>query len=193
MDKRIWLVPALAGLALPAAAGERVLRAEMVLDAPVEDVWKAWTTEGGAKTFFAPAAHIEPRVDGLYEIYFDPTAAPGRRGAEGLRILVFEPMKRLSFTWNAPPDQPYVRAQRTVVTLELTPRDAGHTLMTLTHSGWGEGPEWDRAYQYFDDAWNRVVLPRLVYRFTHGPIDWARRPDLPPVKGSLQAERGDPR
>jgi hypothetical protein len=27
-------------------------------------------------------------------------------------------------------------------------------------------------------AWDKVVLPRLVYRFQHGPIDWQNRPDL---------------
>lgn len=192
MRGRIWLVAAVAGLALPAAAGERVLHAELTLDAPVEDVWKAWTTEAGVTSFFGPAAHIEPRVDGLYEVFFNPGAEPGLRGAEGLRILVFEPPSRLSFTWNAPPDQPYVRAQRTIVAVELFPASPGHTRLVFTHSGWGAGPEWDRAYRYFDKAWNRV-LTRLVHRFRSGPIDWTRKTDLEPVAPTLQAERGDVR
>ena len=70
-----------------AFAGDRVLRAEMTLSAPVEDVWKAWASEEGVKTFFAPGAHIEPRVDGppaantaLTSVESELTVyAPGRR------------------------------------------------------------------------------------------------------------------
>ena len=107
------------GAAVNATAGDRVLRAEMVLGAPLDDVWKAWASEEGVKTFFAPGAHIEPRVDGAYEIFFNPQGAPGQRGAEGMRVLAFEPPRRLAFTWNAPPTLPAIRGQRTMVVVEL--------------------------------------------------------------------------
>ena len=172
----------------PAAAGDRVLRAELDVPASREAVWAAWTTEAGIKTFFAPGAHIEPRVDGAYEVFFDPSAEPGLRGGDGMRILAFEPPRRIAFTWNAPPAQPLVRAQRTVVNLELTAVDSGRTRLRFTHSGWGEGPEWDAAFTYFDSAWNKFVLPSLVRRFASGPIDWKSRPSLEPVAASLRTE-----
>jgi uncharacterized protein YndB with AHSA1/START domain len=153
----------------PAAAGDRVLRGEATLEAPVQDVWNAWTTEDGIRTFFAPDAHVDLQVDGLYEVFFDPSAPPGQRGADGMRILVVEPTKRFVFTWNAPLDQPEVRRQRTVVTLDFAPIGEGRTRLRMTHSGWGEGPEWDRAYEYFDQAWNHFVLPNLKRRFEEGP------------------------
>src|SRR5688572_23586120 len=71
------MVSALVAAAPASAGADRVLRAELVLAAPIESVWAAWATEEGVKTFFAPGARVEPRVDGAYEIYFDPTAAPG--------------------------------------------------------------------------------------------------------------------
>jgi len=165
---------------------ERILRAEMILPAPVDQVWRLWTTETGLTTFFAPAARIEPRVDGLFEIQFDPSAPPGKRGAEGLRILAFEPPKRLAFTWNSPPDQPYTRAQRTVVSVDLADAGEGRTRLTFTHSGWGTGPEWDQSYDYFDKAWNAIVLPMLKYRVEKGPVDWKNRPRLAPVAATLK-------
>lgn len=58
--------------------------------------------------------------------------------------------------------------------------------MTFTHSAWGEGPEGDKAYDYFDRAWGAVVLPRLVYRFEKGPLDWSAPPALEPVDHSLK-------
>ena len=41
-----------------AGAGDRVLRTEMVVAAPIDHVWAAWATEEGVKTFFAPGAAL---------------------------------------------------------------------------------------------------------------------------------------
>ena len=179
----------IAAIRVPSArAADRILRTEIAVPAPVEDVWAAWATEAGVKSFFAKGCHIEPRVDGAYEIFFDPDADPGRRGADGMRILAFEPPRRLSFTWNAPFDQPYARGQRTVVSIQLEPLDNRRTRLRFTHSGWGDGPEWDAAYAYFDRAWNSFALPRLVHRFTKGPIDWKNPPQVESVAASLRTE-----
>jgi uncharacterized protein YndB with AHSA1/START domain len=175
-------------LTAPMGPGERILRTELVLDASVAEVWRAWTTEEGIRSFFAPGGRVDLKVDGAYEVFFFPTAPAGRRGAEGQRILLLEPDRRFSFTWDAPPDQPYVRAQRTQVVLDLEPIGPERTRLRFTHRGWGDGPEWDRAYDYFDDAWRSVVLPRLKHRLAHGPIDWAAPPRLEPVASSLRAE-----
>lgn len=169
-------------------AGERILRTEVTVPAPIEDVWAAWTTDPGVQTFFARGSHIEPRVDGLYEIHFEPSAPAGSRGADGMRILVFEPPNRLVFTWNAPPSQREIRRQRTVVAIRLRAEDAKRTRLTFSHSGWGEGPAWNAAYDYFDDAWNGFVLPSLVRRFEKGPLDWSSHPELKPVAPTLKME-----
>jgi uncharacterized protein YndB with AHSA1/START domain len=178
------------GTALSEEPHDRVLRAALVLDLPAEAVWKLWTTEEGLKSFFAPGCRIEPRVDGAYEIYFAPSAPPGGRGAEGTRILAFEPGKRLVFTWNAPPSQPAIRAQRTVVEIRIAPEGDKKTRLVFTHSGWGDGPEWDATYAYFDKAWNGFVLPNLVWRVAHGPIDWEKRPEVRPLFPTLELELG---
>ncbi len=148
---------------MPTNDPDRVIRGEVVVDADVQEVWDAWTTEDGITSFFAPACHVEPRVDGAYEIFFLPDAEPGSKGGEDLRVLTFEPGKMLSFTWNAPPHMPYVRRQRTSVVLRFAVTEDGRTRVTLTHGGWGEGNT---------SAWNDVVLPRLAHRFSVGPVDW---------------------
>jgi uncharacterized protein YndB with AHSA1/START domain len=157
---------------------ERVIRVEVIVDAAGEDVWEAWTTEAGVRSFFAPACNLELRVDGPYEILFNPDAPAGERGAEGMRVLAFQPRRMLAFTWNAPPHLSTVRGQLTHVLIRLQPWEEGHTLVTLTHSGWGEGGEWDEAFQYFERAWGDIVLPRLRYRFSVGPVDWSHPPQL---------------
>ena len=147
---------------------DRVISGEVVVDAPLSDVWAAWTTEDGITSFFAPACNIDLRVDGAYEMFFLPDGEPGQRGGEGVRFLAVQSEKMLSFTWNAPPHLPEARAQWTHVTLRFFEADDGGTRVTLHHDGWGEGDQWDEAFAYFERAWLEVVLPRLVRRFSDG-------------------------
>jgi uncharacterized protein YndB with AHSA1/START domain len=157
---------------------DRAVRAEVIVPSRVDEVWEAWTTEEGVRTFFAPECDIELEPGGRYEMFFDLDAEPGSRGGEGMRVMAVQPKRMLAFTWNAPPDLPTVRGQRTHVVVRFQKVDEVHTKVTLVHDGWGEGEEWDAAYQYFLQAWKRVVLPRLKYRFSVGPLDWQQLPDL---------------
>jgi uncharacterized protein YndB with AHSA1/START domain len=148
------------------------LELEIVLNAGIEDVWAAWTTEEGIRSFFAPECRIEARVGGAYEIYFLPNEREGHRGAEGTRVLSFEPMKFLSFTWNNPPSIPKIRWQYTTVSLYFETLNEKQTRLKFIHHGWGPGEDWQKARDYFYRAWNQAVIPRLVKMLETGPVVW---------------------
>ena len=156
--------------ALNAQADERRVMKEVVVAAPVEAVWKAWTTSEGIESFFAPEAVVDARPDGAFDIHMNPYAAPGLKGADGMRVMAVQENKLLSFSWNAPPHLAEARAQRTFVAVRLQPEGAG-TRVSITHSGWGDGGQWDQAYDYFDKAW-ATALANLQKRFVEGPRDW---------------------
>ncbi len=158
-----------AATALPAA--ERSIDKEVVVAASLDDAWAAWTTREGITSFFAPDAVIDARPGGAFHIHIDPTAPPGQKGADDMRYLAVQPKQMLSFDWNAPPHLPAVRAQRSFVVLRFEPLDAQRTRVSLHHTGWGNGGEWDQAHAYFDQAWGKV-LGNLKTRFESGPIDW---------------------
>jgi uncharacterized protein YndB with AHSA1/START domain len=82
-----------------------------------------------------------------------------------------QPPRMLSFTWNAPPSLPEARQQRTVVIVRIAAAEGGGSRVTLHHTGWGDGGEWDRAFNYFDRAWGNV-LGNLQKSFEQGPMDW---------------------
>jgi uncharacterized protein YndB with AHSA1/START domain len=163
----VWL----AAWCAPGLAAERAIVKEVVVAASPQQAWDAWTTREGIVSFFAPDARIEPRVGGAFAIYIDPLAAPGMKGADDMRFMALQPPKMLSFDWNAPPSLPEARAQRTFVVVRIEPVADGQTRVTLTHTGWGDGGEWDKAYAYFDRAWGNV-LGNLKKRFETGPVDW---------------------
>ena len=175
---RVWALCAalVAGAAagwcgVASAAPERTVTKTVVVNATLDQTWDAWTTREGITSFFAPDAKVEARVGGPFQIYMDPDAAPGAKGADDMRFMALQPKSMLSFDWNAPPRMPTVRAQRTFVVVRLEAVSPQQTRVTLTHTGWGEGGEWDKAYDYFDGSWS-TVLDNLKRRFDTGPRDW---------------------
>lgn len=129
----------------------------------------------GMAEWWAEHNEIELRVGGPFELYMLPDAPVGTRGSDGCRILSFLPERMLSFTWNAPPDQPHTRPRHTHVVVEFEePAEAG-TRVRLSHLGWPEQDwqehpdEWQETYDYFERAWGQVMalLEKHATRITN--------------------------
>ena len=184
---RAWITLGLALLwaaTSPAQAAERAIDKSIDVPATLDQTWEAWTTREGIVSFFAPDAQIEPRVGGAFHIHIDPGAPAGSKGADDMRFMALQPKQMLSFDWNAPPQLPEARAQRTFVIVRFEPLGDKLTRVTLHHTGWGAGGEWDKAYAYFDRAWSNV-LGNLKKRFEQGPQDW--KPWLEQLRGWREA------
>src|SRR5262249_24800986 len=96
-------------------AAERAIEKEAVVNAAPAAVYSAWSTGEGLQSFFSPEAVVDARPEGAFSIHFNPYASAGLRGADDMHVLAAQPGKMISFTWNAPPQFPEVRPQRTVV------------------------------------------------------------------------------
>ena len=154
------VVIALGALAAPVAA--QPLSPDIlvikVINAPVEEVWKAWTTTAGIESFFAPkAAKVDPVPGGAFELWFGLNNPEGSRGSEGCLFHSVRPMEQLVFEWNAPPDLPTIRRLRTLVYLDFKPLPGDRTELTLRNFGYGDGPDWAKAKGYFQPAWPAVL------------------------------------
>ena len=135
------------------------------INAPVADVWKAWTTTDGIESFFAPkAAKVEPWVGGAFELWFGVDQPEGSRGSENCKFHSVKPMEQLVFEWNSPPTIPTIRPLRTLVYLDFKPLPDNKTEVTLRNFGYGVGEEWDKTKAYFSRAWP-AVMANLEKRF----------------------------
>ena len=172
LASRAVVIAAFLSAAAVVRADERSIDKQIVVAAPIEAVWQAWTTREGIQGFFAPEAEIDARVGGAFHIHIDPLGEPGMKGADDMRFMALQRPTMLSFDWNAPPSLPEARAQRTFVVVRLAPVDASSTRVTLHHTGWGSGGQWDQTFAYFDRAWGGV-LGNLKTRFESGPKDWS--------------------
>ena len=164
----LWRVTLLATTALivnsPAIhAGEQILIAkEITVNAPLEDVWRSWTTAEGL-SFISAASNVELRIGGPYEWFLDgPADEQGKRGSQGSRVLAFLPGRMLAFAWTFPPEIPslrYVGETSQVVILIEEEADSIVRVKLAAH-GFRNGEDWQRGREYFDCAWG-LVLDRL--------------------------------
>ena len=133
------------------------LRYDATLPAGIEALWCEWTDHEKITKWFSPEANIEPCLDGAYELFFDPSNHDSM-STKGCRITKFEPCALLAFQWKGP-DQ-YAQLMntppKTQVEVTLTPKDET-TVMTITHTGWGEGSDWEEARGWHDRAWKGVI------------------------------------
>lgn len=169
-----------------AHAAERSIDKEVVVAAPIQAVWQSWTTKAGIESFFAPEAEIDAKVGGAFHIHINPFGEPGMKGADDMRFMALQAPTMLSFDWNAPPSLPEIRKQRTFVVVRLANVDGRSTRVSLHHTGWGDGSEWDKTFAYFDRAWGNV-LANLKKRHDSGPVDWTEwlaRLKAPPAAAS---------
>jgi len=135
------------------------------INAPVAEVWKAWTTSNGIESFFAPkAAKVEPWPGGAFELWFGVELPEGSRGSEGCKVHSVRPMEQFVFEWNAPPTIPAIRPLRTLVYLDFKPLPDNRTELTLRNFGYGDGDDWAKTKAYFEKAWP-AVMASLEKRF----------------------------
>jgi uncharacterized protein YndB with AHSA1/START domain len=145
---------------------EKALVIEVTVPAPVGEVWKAFTTSDGLSTWLTPNAVVDLREGGEWTAKF-PGGSTG-----GGTILSFVPEKELVISALAPDKFPTVRATRTRARFSFEAR-GDSTVVRLTQTGWKEGDEWVKAYEYLTVG-NAQLLATLHHRFVNGPIDWTK-------------------
>ena len=164
---------------------DRSIVLEVVVDAPVEEVYRLWSTRDGVRSFFASDAIVGNKPGDEYAIMFDAARDPEGRvtGTRGSHLLLLDPPRRIAFEWipfiaadravnndrpDAPPyAPPAIRNETplpTWVEIELDPVSKTSTRVRLSHHGFKTGPHWDRAFPYFRDrAWPMVLDQLKTY------------------------------
>ena len=149
------------------AGPPKALIFEVVIPAPLPDVWRAFSTSEGLSTWLSPNAVVDLRRGGEWTAKF-PGGSTG-----GGTILDFVANREVTMSAMAPDKFPTVRAERTRAVFQFEPKSASSTLVRLTQTGWKEGKEWDDAYEYLSKG-NPQLLEALRKRFVDGPTDWEK-------------------
>jgi uncharacterized protein YndB with AHSA1/START domain len=126
----------------------RSIEKELFIQAPLERVFRALTEKEDLERWFMKTAEVDLHPGGAIRFEWGP-------GVFNFgKILVLEPLHRLSYSWEA------LSPSATTVSFELTAETDG-TLLHLTQAGIGEGEDWDHYYTLSNNGWS-VHLKNLT-------------------------------
>jgi uncharacterized protein YndB with AHSA1/START domain len=156
------------------ADGKRVLQLSIVVKASPEEVYKAFTTAEGFKTWATPVAWVDLRIGGVIETSYNPDARQGDPENIKNRIEAYIPGRLLVLRNVQAPSGLKGRElfNQTVSISQFEDLGDGRTRVTITGVGYGTGGDFDVLYGHFEWG-NAYSLAALKRRFDEGPIDWA--------------------
>ncbi len=150
-------------------SGERVMREEILIKAPREEVWKAISTREGLQSWEMPLGAIDLKIGGYLEASYDRNAKLGDPNNIKHQILSYVPGRLLVFhNVQTPKGFPHADLFSHVTTVEmLDDAGDGYTRLTLAGVGYGQGKDWDQLYSFFRNG-NAYVLEELKAHFEGG-------------------------
>jgi uncharacterized protein YndB with AHSA1/START domain len=163
------LAAALAAILLPIsgfAADLPPIVTEGIVNASPSEVWRAWTTPEGLRSWLAPVADIDLRIDGLVRTNYNPNGNLGDDGTIENRIIAFEPDHMLAMkVAKAPKSFPFPNAVQGMWTVVyLTGQGGRQTLVRTVGLGFTDDPESTRMRDFFQKG-NDYTLSELRKRF----------------------------
>jgi uncharacterized protein YndB with AHSA1/START domain len=135
-----------------------------IVDAHPKDVYYTFATAQGWRDWLCDSARFEARPGGSYQLAWNN----GWYAAGTVRECTRP--ERVALTWFGKGDP-----GPTDVTIELKGKDGG-TTVELHHSGFGQGDDWQKAYEEASKVW-QIGLENLESIFTSGEdLRIVRRP-----------------
>ncbi len=158
----------------PPPAPNKAFVLEVTIPASRAAVWQAFATSDGLSTWLTPGAVVDLKPGGEWTAHF-----PGGKTGGGT-IVSFVPEEEMVLSAMAPERFPTVRAARTTARFHFEGKGES-TIVRLEQTGWMNGEEWDKAYEYLIVG-NAQLLATLHRRFVSGPVDWAKEWGVSPTK-----------
>lgn len=151
----------------------KVIQHEAIIPATPHDVWTAFTTSEGLRSFVAPVVEIDFRIGGIWESSYNVNNPIGDSTNIQNEVIAFIPERMVAIRIKrTPPGFPNPEIASTLSTIiEFVPIDSIKTKVIVSMVGWKEKPEYEMVYQLFSRG-NEYTLNSLLKRFTTGPLKW---------------------
>jgi uncharacterized protein YndB with AHSA1/START domain len=141
---------------------------EGVINAPLADVWKVWTTAEGYKALGVAKAEVDFRIDGLIRSHYSDEGVLGDDNTIVNRILAYEPRRMIAIRIDKPPQSfPFHEAwKHTWTVITFTEVDRSRTHLRVASMGFGTDEE-SQAMSRFFERGNALTIKTLQDHFDH--------------------------
>jgi uncharacterized protein YndB with AHSA1/START domain len=163
--------------------GSRVLKLSVIIDVPVDKIWKLLSSGEGWQSWAVPVAWVELGIGGMVETSYLATAVRGQPGNIKNAIVAYVPEQLLVLrNVQAPPNFEHAEDfGKTVTAINLRSISKNRSQVELDGVGFLATPAFDTLLKRFrfGDSWTLEHLKRAA---EHGPIDWAAEARSDPPK-----------
>lgn len=133
---------------------DKVIHHSVKLKCDPDRAFELFTVKGLLEAWLVPAADVEPRSGGKYELFWEPNDREND-STLGCKITAIVPHKLIAFEWRSSRQFKHfanaVDPLTHVVVCFIPDRDG--TDVELIHSGWRGTAEWEEARLWQDRAW----------------------------------------
>jgi uncharacterized protein YndB with AHSA1/START domain len=140
---------------------------EGIIDAPREQVWKAFATKEGQESWNVAHAEIDCRVGGKMLTHYNPDGKIGDPNTIENLILALDPGHMMTIKVGTPPAQfPFKNAIKNIWTvIYLDEVGSKQTRVRVVGNGYGDDEESQKLRSFFDKG-NAATLQKLQEKFS---------------------------
>lgn len=136
---------------------DRIVTQSVMLDCSQEIAFSYFSDNQLLQQWLAPRAEVEMKPGGKYELFWSPEDKDKTNNSTfGCKVLAVDAPNYFNMEWRGNKDhKSFMNNVRplTNVTVLFTPINASQTKVSLLHTGWHEGKDWDGASAFFEKAW----------------------------------------
>ena len=132
---------------------DKIILRTAELNCSTDKAFEMFTKNEYLEQWLTVKAVVEPEVGGKFELYWDLNDLENDC-TKGCKVLAVGGPNYLNFEWKGPKRFKEFFNMRPLTNITvLFIEEEDKTKITLLHTGWREGSEWEEARQYFLGAW----------------------------------------
>jgi uncharacterized protein YndB with AHSA1/START domain len=141
---------------------------EAVVNAPVEAVWKAWTTKAGLEAWLVGKTEIDLKVGGKWLTNYSKESDLKDNTTIHQEILAFDPGRMLAFrTVKTPANFPFPEITQTWTVIYFEAIGPSKTRVVGRMNGYGDSEPFQKMRAFFERG-NKSELDKLIKFFENG-------------------------
>ena len=140
---------------------EKIIQVREELDCDISTAFDLFTINKLLESWLTEKAEVDPKVGGTFELFWNPMKKE-INSTIGCKITGIEKDKFVSFDWKGPIEfQSFMNdvdpLTHIIVFFSHNDNDPSKTIIHLFHTGWRKDPDWQKARDYFENAWLKAL------------------------------------
>ncbi len=137
---------------------DKIIQVSAALNCPLASAFEYFSKNELLERWLTAKADVDMKPGGKYELFWSPDDPDlTNNSTYGCKVLSVNKPYYFSIEWTGNKDhKSFMNVVRplTNVTVFFSKVSDTKTIVTLLHTGWRTGKDWDGAYQFFTNAWN---------------------------------------